>query len=353
MFFQIRSTRLVYWMLAAVLSVGFVACGGTQTEQTGGGGTAGSEGGGNLSGEIAIDGSSTVFPISEAMAEEFQNANSGVRITVNSSGTGGGFKKFCNGETVVSNASRPIKQEEVDLCKQKNIEFIELPVAFDALSLVVNPENDWAACLTVEELKKIWEPAAQGKVTNWKQVRPDFPDQKLSLYGPGTDSGTFDYFTDAIAGEEGASRGDYTASEDDNILVQGVSGDKGALGYFGLAYLEENQGKIKAIGVNDGDPANGDGCIEPSKATAEDGTYQPLARPIFVYVNVAEMERPEVKAFMEYHLSPETHPLVDEAGYIPLPEPVYQKASSRLAEKKTGSVFEGGSTVGVKLEEVL
>jgi len=232
-----------------------------------------------VSGDVAIDGSSTVFPITEAMAEEFQIANPQVRITVGISGTGGGFKKFCSGETDISNASRPIKAEEIETCKQAGIEFIELPIAFDALSIVVNPENTWAECLTTEELQKMWSPEAQDTVSNWNQIREGFPDQPLTLYGPGTDSGTFDYFTDAINGEEGASRGDFTASEDANVIVLGVSSDVNALGYFGLAYLEENAGSLKAVKIDDGDPSNGDGCVEPSAATVEDGTYQPLSRP--------------------------------------------------------------------------
>ncbi|WP_258556229.1 PstS family phosphate ABC transporter substrate-binding protein, partial [Fischerella thermalis] len=231
-----------------VLSMAISACGDNQATNNSnpaanGNATpaANTAAGSNLSGKVTVDGSSTVFPISEAMAEEFQKANPGVQVTVGSSGTGGGFKKFCNNETDISNASRPIKPEEVELCKKNNVEYIELPVAFDGLSVVVNPQNNFVKCLTVAELKKMWEPAAQGKVTSWRQIRPDFPDQRLGLYGAGTDSGTYDFFTKAIVGAEGKSRGDYTASEDDNTLVQGVSSDTNGIGFFGLAYYENNK----------------------------------------------------------------------------------------------------------------
>ncbi|MBE9170013.1 PstS family phosphate ABC transporter substrate-binding protein [Pleurocapsales cyanobacterium LEGE 06147] len=325
----------------------------TLTACDGGGQNAGSTNGETLRGDITIDGSSTVFPITEAMAEEFQIENPGTRVTVGISGTGGGFKKFCAGETDIQDASRPIKDSEMEACQQAGIEFIELPVAYDALSVVVNSQNDWVDCLTTEELQKIWEPAAQGKINNWSQVRADFPDQPLTLYGPGTDSGTFDYFTDAINGEEGASRGDYTASEDDNVIVQGVANDTGALGYFGLAYYEENQDKLKVVGIDDGDPSNGDGCIPPSVATVENSTYQPLARPIFIYVNKEALSRPEVQSFVNYYMDPANKDLVSEVGYIPLNDSVYQAIQTRLANQTTGTMFEGGSTVGVNLKEVL
>jgi phosphate transport system substrate-binding protein len=233
-----------------------------------------------LSGEIKVDGSSTVYPITEAVGEEFQKLHPDVKVVVGISGTGGGFKKFCNGETDISNASRPILQKEIDTCAQNGIEYIELPVAYDALSVVVNPRNDWVACMTVAELKKIWEPDAQGKITRWNQVRPEWPDAPLNLYGAGTDSGTFDYFTEAIVGKAKASRGDYTASEDDNVLVQGVANDQYALGYFGLAYYFENQDKLKAVAID-----NGKGCVLPSEETVRNGTYQPLSRPLFIYVS--------------------------------------------------------------------
>ncbi|ERN40886.1 phosphate binding protein [Rubidibacter lacunae KORDI 51-2] len=307
-----------------------------------------------LSGTIPIDGSSTVFPITEAMAEEFQGGHPDVRVTVGISGTGGGFKKFCNGETDISNASRPIKESERIACDEAGIEYIELPVAYDAISVVVSPSNHWVGCLTVEELATAWHPDAQGKLSNWNQVRSEFPDQGLNLYGPGTDSGTFDYFTDAIVGDEGASRGDYTASEDDNVIVQGVANDVGGLGYFGLAYYEENQGRVKALGIDDGDAANGNGCIEPSTATVENGTYQPLARPIFIYVKKSAVEeKPEVQAFVEFYLNAQNRGLVAEVGYVAIGDSLYEKTRARLNERKIGTAFPEGSTVGVKLTDVL
>ncbi len=325
------------------------ACGGTGDQATGGG-----EGSSEVSGSISIDGSSTVFPIAEAMAEEFQQQYSDVRVTVGVSGSGGGFKKFCNDETDVSNASRPIKASEQEMCAEAGVEYIEIPVAFDALSVVRNPENDWAECLTTEELKTIWEPEAQGEIDNWNQVRDSFPDRSMSLYGPGTDSGTFDYFTEAIVGEGGASRGDYTASEDDNVIVQGVTSDEGGLGYLGLAYYEENQDKLAPVGIDDGNPDNGEGCVEPSAAAVEDGTYQPLARPIFMYIKKsAAEEKPQLQEFVQFYLSEENRGLVTEVGYVGLSSTIYDKALARFEERKTGTVFEGGSTVGVKLKEVL
>jgi phosphate transport system substrate-binding protein len=348
----INSTRLGVSISAVALALGLAACGDSSgtSEDTTGGDQSGS-GGSDLTGDVAIDGSSTVFPITEAMAEEFQKANPDVRITVGVSGTGGGFKKFCAGETDISDASRPIKESEIEICEKAGIEYVELPVAYDAISVVVNPENDFAKCLTVEELNKMWEPEA--KVDNWNQIRADFPDQKLTLYGPGTDSGTFDYFTDAINGEEGASRGDFTASEDDNVIVNGVSNDEGALGYFGLAYYEENQDNLKAVEIDDGDASNGEGCVTPSKETVDDSTYQPLARPIFIYVKKEAIARPEVKEFVDFYLATDSKELVSEVGYIPMTEPIYEAVQTRFENEKTGSVFEGGSTVGVKLKDIL
>ena len=305
--------------------------------------------GSNLSGTVQIDGSSTVYPISEAMAEEFQKANSGVKVTVASSGTGGGFKKFCAGETDISNASRPIKPEEVELCKKGNIEYIELPIAYDGLSVVANPKNNFAQCLTVAELKKMWEPGAQGKVTQWNQINPKFPAQKIGLYGPGTDSGTYDYFTQAVVGKEGESRGDYTASEDDNTLVQGVSSDPGGIGFFGYAYYENNKEKLKLVGID-----NGKGCVQPSPQTIADGTYQPLARPEFIYVKKTAATRPEVKAFVDFNYAQANQKLVTEVGYVPLPSDIVTEVQARFNSGKVGSVFEGkGSQVGVTLKDLL
>lgn len=351
MFLKRKSMNLFRYVSLAILVASVSACAGGEQTTSPGNGTDSSAT--NLEGKVAIDGSSTVFPITEAMAEEFQKANPKVRVTVGVSGTGGGFKKFCAGETDISNASRPIKDTEAEACASANIEYIELPVAFDAVSVVVHPENTWAECMTVDELKTMWEPEAQGKITTWKQVNSAFPDEEIALYGPGTDSGTFDYFTDAVKGEEGKSRGDFTASEDDNTLVQGVEGNKYAIGYFGYAYYEENKDKLKAVGIDDGDPSNGEGCVKPSSETVLDSTYQPLARPIFVYVRKEALERPEVKAFVDFYLAEENRQYVEEVGYFPLTEEIYSKAQTRIADGKTGSVFPGGSTVGVKLDEVL
>jgi len=301
-----------------------------------------------LSGLITIDGSSTVFPISEAVAEEFQKQYPDVQVTVGISGTGGGFKKFCAKETDISDASRPIKDSELQTCQQNGVEFIELPVAFDGLSVVVNPQNDWVDHLTVDELKKMWEPAAQGTVTRWNQIRPEWPDEPLNLYGAGTDSGTFDYFTEAIVGESGASRGDYTASEDDNVLVQGVAGDVNALGYFGLAYAIENEGRVKIVPIVN--PKTGE-PVEPSLDTVKSGAYQPLSRPLFIYVSTSAVERPEVDAFVRFYLE-NAAALSEEVGYIPLPDEAYQLVMERFEQRKTGSVFQGVE-VGVSIEEVL
>jgi phosphate transport system substrate-binding protein len=315
------------------------------------GGESGGESGGQVGGAvIQIDGSSTVFPISQAVAEEFQKSRGG-RVTVGVSGTGGGFKKFCRGETAISDASRPIKDSETQQCKAAGIDFIELPVAYDGLAVMVNPQNDWVDHLTVEELKKIWAPEAQGKITTWSQVRQGWPNKPLHLFGAGVDSGTYDYFTEAIVGKEHSSRGDFTSSEDDNVLVQGIATDQLALGFFGFAYYGENQDKLKLVPVDDGKPDNGKGPITPSAETVANGTYQPLSRPIFIYVSTKHMKRPEVKAFVEYYLN-EGAALVKEVGYIPLPDKAYELARKRFAESKTGTVFHG-SKVGVTVEELL
>jgi len=289
----------------------FYACGGDTAANGDSGNTA-------LNGSIQIDGSSTVYPISEAVAEEFRTEAPDVRLTIGVSGTGGGFKKFSRGETVISDASRPIKDKEAKACADKGIEYIQLTVGYDGLAVVVNPENDWAGTLTTDELKKIWEPAAQETVTNWSQVREGFPDAPLTLLGPGTASGTFDYFTEAIVGESGASRGDYMPSEDDNVLVQGVAGDKNALGFFGLAYFHENSDKLKLVGVD-----NGSGPVAPSLETVKNGTYAPLSRPLFIYVNSHGAARPEVVRFVEFYLE-NAAGLVGDVGYIPLPDAEYK-----------------------------
>ena len=305
------------------------------------------------SGEVvAADGSSTVYPITEAVAEEFQKKGD-ARVTIGVSGTGGGFKKFCKGEIALSGASRPIKQSEVEQCKQGGVEYVELPVAYDGIAVVVHPDNDWVTQLTVEDLKKIWEPAAQGKVMRWSDVRPEWPAEELHLFGPGVDSGTYDYFTKAVVGEEHASRGDFTSSEDDNVLVQGVSGDKNALGFFGFAYYSENAGKLKVVPIDDGDAKNGASAITPTVETIADGTYQPLSRPIFIYVSKGDAARPAVEKFVQFYLS-DGPKLVSEVGYVPLPPATYELVRQRFSDRTTGSVFGGeGSKVGATVAETL
>jgi len=297
---------------------------------------------------VQVDGSSTVYPITEAVAEEFQKLNRDVRVTVGISGTGGGFKKFCRGETDISNASRPIKSSEVELCAQNGIEYIELPVAYDGLAVIVNPQNTWVNYMTPAELKKIWEPDAQGVIKRWNQIRPEWPNTEIALFGPGTDSGTYDYFTDAICGKEGASRGDFTSSEDDNVLVYGVSGNKNGLGFFGLAYYEENKDKLKLVPIN-----GGNGPVLPSEETVNNGTYQPLSRPIFIYVSKRSAQKPEVKSFTEFYLN-NTAALSREVGYVFLPGKVLTLAKDRFMKGKTGSVFaSGGSQVGVSIADLM
>ncbi len=297
--------------------------------------------------QIRIDGSSTVFPVTEAVAEEFQNNNRGVQVTVGVSGTGGGFKKFVRGETDISNASRPISEKEMVEAKANGIEYIELPVAFDAITVVVNPKNTWAKQLTIDELKTMWAPEAQGKIDNWKQVNSSWPDKPLKLYGPGADSGTFDYFTEAVTGKSKSSRGDFTASEDDNVLVQGVSGDENALGYFGLAYYTENQGKLKAVPI-----VNPQGkAVTPSEETVKNGTYVPLARPIFIYVNKKSLERPEVRRFVEFYLT-NGGDLAKEVAYVALPSEAYQQGLARVRAGKTGTAFKGHNETGLAIDEL-
>jgi phosphate transport system substrate-binding protein len=333
-------------LLAAVVTIA-AACGGGAPTESGGAAT-----GANPQ-VIKIDGSSTVYPITEAVAEEFGRATGNRAVTVGISGTGGGFQKFCRDEIDISDASRPIRPTESEACAKAGVEYIELPVAYDGLAIVVNPKNTWATSMTVAELKKLWEPAAQGKITRWSQVRTGWPDREIHLYGAGVDSGTFDYFTEAIVGKEDQSRGDYTSSEDDNVIVQGVSGDQGALGYFGFAYYQENKEKLKLVPVDDGDDSNGQGPILPSLETVKDGTYRPLSRPIFIYPKVKALERPEVKSFVEFYLSKGV-PLVSEVGYIPLADREYELTRTRLTSRKLGSMFQGtDSHSKVTLEERL
>jgi len=297
---------------------------------------------------VQIDGSSTVFPVTEAVAEEFQKAKKGkIKVTVGISGTGGGFKKFCRGETDISDASRPILKAEIDICKQAGIEYIELPVAFDALTVMVNPKNEWASVMTVAELKKIWEPSAQGKITNWNQVRSEWPNAPLKLFGAGADSGTFDYFTEAITGKAKASRGDFTASEDDNVLVQGIANDRNALGFFGYAYYAENKDKLKAVAVD-----SGKGGVAPSEKTVLDGTYQPLSRPIYIYVSKKSADKPEVREFVDFYMK-NAAKLVKQVKYVPLPDKVYSMGLSRFQARKAGTAFAGHADVGVTIEDLM
>lgn len=298
---------------------------------------------------IKVDGSSTVYPVTEAVAEEFQKANKGIKVTVGVSGTGGGFKKFCRGETDISNASRPIDTKEMEACRAAGIEYYELPVAFDALTVVINPKNTWLKQATVAELKKIWEPAAQGKVTHWNQVNPAWPNQPIKLFGAGSDSGTFDYFTEAIVGKAKSSRGDYTASEDDNVLVQGVAGDVNAIGYFGYAYYAENTAKLKALPIveKEGKPA-----VSPTEKTVVDGTYRPLSRPIFIYVNAKSLAKPEVKKFAEFYMK-EGGKMAAEVKYVPLPAEAYTAGLEHINKGKKGTVFGGKNEVGLTIKELL
>jgi phosphate transport system substrate-binding protein len=299
---------------------------------------------------IKIDGSSTVFPVAEAFAEEFQISKRGkVRVTVGMSGTGGGFKKFCRGETDMSNASRPILAEEMEQCRKNGIKYVEIPVAFDALTVVVNPGNNWVKgnSMTLADLRKMWEPGAQGRITSWKQVRGEWPAQKLMLFGPGADSGTFDYFTEAVMGKSKSSRGDFTASEDDNTLVQGVENNKSALGYFGFAYYAAHKDKLRAVAID-----GGKGPVLPSVENVINGTYQPLSRPLFVYVKESSASRPEVREFVQFMLT-QGADLVTEVGYVPLPKNAYTLALKHFNDKKLGSVFGGVPQVGITIDKLL
>jgi phosphate transport system substrate-binding protein len=275
---------------------------------------------------IKVDGSSTVFPITEAVAEEFGKQGKG-RVIVGISGTGGGFKRFCRGETDISDASRPIKQKEIDACREGGVEYIELKVAFDGLAVIVHPSNTWVDYLTVEELKKIWEPGAQNVIMKWNQIRSNFPARDIQLFGPGTDSGTFDYFTEVISGKSGSSRGDFTASEDDNVLVEGVASSEGGLGYFGLAYYEENADKLKIVPVKD---TSGARAVTPSKETVLEGRYTPLSRPLFIYVSKNSLKtKPAVKSFVQYYLQ-NAAVLCEEVGYVPLPQSEYEAGLGKI-----------------------
>jgi len=316
------STRLILLgLLIASLAVLAAGCGRDDSSNADAASNTSSDTGSSetteeLSGKVEADGSSTVGPLTTRAAELFREQQPNVNVTVGTSGTGGGFERFCAGETDISDASRPIKEDPADkeasVCKEAGIDYTEFQVAIDALTVVVHAENDWATCLTVDQLKKVWEP--KSKVNNWNQIDPSFPDEQLELAGPGTDSGTFDYFTDEINGEEGASRSDYTASEDDNVIVQAVSGQTGGLGYFGYTYYEENSDTLKALEVD-----GGEGCVAPSVETARDGTYAPLSRPLFIYVKNESLQRPEVQGFLRYYFENITQ-VAEEARFIPLPD---------------------------------
>jgi phosphate transport system substrate-binding protein len=309
--------KLLAFAACGVLALGVAACGDDDDDGGGGGG-----GGGNLSGTIRVDGSSTVAPLTEAAAELFQAENPDVRVTVGTSGTGGGFEKFCAGETDISDASRQIEDDEAAICKKNSITYEEVQVANDGLTVVVNPNNDFATCLTVAELKKIWEP--KSKVNNWSQVKSDFPDEEMELFGAGTDSGTFDYFTEAINGEEGASRTDYNATEDDNVTVQGVQGSEGGIGYFGLSYAEQNPDAVKPIEVD-----GGDGCVAPNAETVQDGSYKPLSRPLFIYPSGKALQQPEVKAFVDFYLANQQQ-ITEQALFVPMTDQQLAKAEAAV-----------------------
>jgi len=309
----------------AVLATAFLtSCGGGEkpSDQT----TDSANNEAPLTGSIKIDGSSTVYPITEAVAEEFRTVQKDVKVTVGVSGTGGGFKKFTRNETDINDASRQIKDKEIKICKDSDIKYVELTVAYDGLAVLINPENDWVDHFTVAELKKIWEPSAQSTITKWSQIRAGWPDEEIHLFGPGVASGTYDYFTEAIIGESGASRGDFTASEDDNVLVQGIATDKYAIGFFGLAYYEENKDKLKLVAVD-----NGNGPILPTMETVSSNKYAPLSRPIFIYVNDAAAKRPEVKEFVTFYLNNAAE-LSKDVGYIPLPDSLYQIEKNEFAD---------------------
>jgi len=329
--------RLRAWMgagLALLLSIGLVGCGGGGEPQS-----------------VSVDGSSTVFPLTEAVAEEFMVENQGARVTVGVSGTGGGFSKFLRGETAINDASRPITQGEIEKAEANGVEFIEIPVAYDGLAVVVHPQNDWIDCIAASELRQIWKP--NSTIDRWSQVRDDFPDRPLNLYGPGTASGTYDYFTEAVVGEAEASRSDFTASEDDNVLVQGITGTETALGYFGLAYYENNAPQLKALSVDPDERGRGDGCVAPSAETVQEGSYRPLSRPLFIYVNPAKITE-TVESFVEFYLQ-DASSLASDVGYVAMPQDAYDLALQRFRSRTTGTVFgtEGGDVTGTQVEAVL
>ena len=358
----VNLVALAVVLLVNMLALAVVGCGGDVATEAPAASQAGAPGQASndapsgsqvqvttLEGDISIDGSSTVFPITEAMAEEFGRATDGnVKITVGVSGTGGGFNKFCGGETVISDASRPIKQSEIDLCAENGIEYIELPVAIDGLSVLVNPGNDFVECMTVDELHTVWAPEAEDVVMKWSQVRDGWPDKDIRLYAPGVDSGTFDYFTETVNGASQASRGDFLPSEDDNVLVTGIAGDQGSLGYFGYAYYSENADRLKLVAID-----GGSGCITPTDETINNGTYAPLSRPLFIYVAADALNQEHLKAFVEYYLDKANRDLVSETGYIPFPDSTYDLVLDRFLGGITGAAFGGDARLHGTVEEVL
>jgi phosphate transport system substrate-binding protein len=341
--------KLLQRHIAAVAMVATLAACGKSAQDARTGSSAPASAGPSI---VSLDGSSTVFPISEAVAEEFQKAEKGTRVTVGISGTGGGFQKFCRAETDISDASRPISATEVEACRKAGVEYIELPIAYDGIAIVVNPKANWADKITTAELKTLWAPEAQGKVTKWSQVRKGWPEREIHLFGAGVDSGTYDYLTEAINGKAKASRGDFTSSEDDNVLVQGIGGDELALGFIPFAYFESNQAKLKLVPVDDGKKDNGDGAIKPDADTIRNGTYQPLSRPIFIYISRKANERPEVQKFVDFYLK-NVDKLAREVGYVGLGNEIYALVNDRYTKKTAGSAFAGKNTVGVTLDQLL
>lgn len=308
---------------------------------------------------IMIDGSSTVYPIHEAVAEEYirslreADKDDDLRITIGVSGTGGGFEKFCRGEIDIAGASRAIKKVEIERCAAAGIEFLELPIAYDGIAVVVHPENDWVQSITVEELKRIYQPEAQGVILRWNQIRPEWPDRPLRVFGAGVDSGTYDYFTAAIVGKEHSSRGDYTSSEDDNVLVQGIARDVNAIGFFGFAYYEANHTLVRAVPVDNENPDDGEGPLLPSVESIADGSYQPLSRAMFIYVRKDRLDDPRLSNYIHYYLN-EGRPLMGEVGYVALKDRTYELAIQRLQAGTAGSMLGGGgSRVGVSLDDLL
>jgi phosphate transport system substrate-binding protein len=340
-----RVSKLISGVSLSVAALFSAACGGGSTSSS-----STASGAPTL---VTLDGSSTVFPISEAVAEEFQKATPGTRVTVGISGTGGGFQKFCRAETDISDASRPISASEIAACDASGVEYVELPIAYDGIAIVTHPKAAWITDITVAELKKLWAPEAQGKISRWNQVRAAWPDREIHLFGAGVDSGTYDYFTEAITGKAKASRGDFTSSEDDNVLVQGVGSDELALGFLPFAYYEENRDRLKLVPVDDGKADNGPGAMLPSPETIKVGTYQPLSRPVFIYVSTKAAERPEVQRFVEFYLK-EADTLVREVNYVGLGEAAYALVADRFGKRVTGSLFAGADdTVGVTIEQLL